>query len=415
MSGVHSARAGPALRALAEADPALAALSLWCRHRDGAGPVARTSGVTIQYGPEFESLPRPEQIGLAAHHILHVAFRHGTRAGAMAARLGPGFDAGLFNIAADAIVNEALLLAGYVLPRPRVTLTALLAETGAGEAGAPGAVAAWDVERLYTRLASDAPGTGGQGARDAAKRLAGAAGFRDDLDQSASGEDGAEVAADWHGRLARALAEGRAAGRGIGRLSGRLGDLPRTDMPWEQLLRGAVTRAVTREPLPSPFRPARRWLAMDAAARATGGPEPAFQPGAGRPLPRPRIAVMLDASGSVPRTLRDRFAAEVAGIAARTGAEVHLVVFDAEVREARRLPAHDAARALREIDWPEGGGTDFAPAFAAALEGHPSVIVVLTDLEAETGSAPGRVPVVWAVPARPANQPPWGRLIVLDR
>lgn len=333
----------------------------------------------------------------------------------MAARHGPGFEADLFNIAADAIVNETVLLAGYVLPRPRVTLTRLLAEALDAEAGAPGAVAAWDVERLYHRLTGG--GTGGETrAGEAVRSLARAAGFGADLDPNGSGEgDETDTASEWQGRLARALAEGRGAGRGLGRLAGRLGDLPRTDTPWERLLRGAVTRAVTSDALPQPFRPSRRWLAMDAAARASDAPTPGFLAATGRPRPQARIAVLLDASGSVPRPLRDRFAGEVAGIAGRTGAEVHLVVFDTAVREARTPPAHDAGRVLRDLDWPEGGGTDFAPALAAAQAVRPSIIVVLTDLEADPGDPPGRIPVIWATPRRVAAPPPWGRVIALDR
>src|SRR6056297_203747 len=130
---------------------------------------------------------------------------------------------------------------------------------------------------------------------------------------------------------------------------------------------------------------------------------------------RARIAVLLDTSGSVPRPLRDRFAGEVAGIAGRTGAEVHLIVFDTEVREARTLPGHDTARSLRDLDWPEGGGTDFAPALAAARDARPSIIVVLTDLEADPGEPPGRTPVIWATPRSVATAPSWGRVIALDR
>ena len=415
MSAAHSRRAGPALRALAEGDPALAALSLWCRHRDGPGPVARTSGETITYGPGFTALSRPEQVGLAAHHVLHVAFRHSARARAMAARHGPGFQADLFNIAADAIVNDTVLLAGYVLPHPRVTLTRLLAEALDAEAGAEGAIAAWDVERLYHRLTGGGTG-GGTRAAEAARKLARAADCGEDLDPAGTGAgDETDAASDWQGRLARALAEGRAAGRGLGRLTGRLGDLPRTDTPWERLLRGAVTRAVTSDALPQPFRPSRRWLAMDAAARASGAPTPGFVAATGRPRLRARIAVLLDTSGSVPRPLRDRFAGEVAGIAGRTGAEVHLIVFDTEVREARTLPGHDTARSLRDLDWPEGGGTDFAPALAAARDARPSIIVVLTDLEADPGKPPGRTPVIWATPRSVATAPSWGRVIALDR
>ena len=37
-------------------DPAIAALALWCLHRDGDGPT-RTNGDEIIYGPTFEALP----------------------------------------------------------------------------------------------------------------------------------------------------------------------------------------------------------------------------------------------------------------------------------------------------------------------------------------------------------------------
>ena len=59
VNAAHSRRAGPALRALAEADPALAALSLWCRHRDGPGPVARTSGRNHHLRAGLRGTPAP--------------------------------------------------------------------------------------------------------------------------------------------------------------------------------------------------------------------------------------------------------------------------------------------------------------------------------------------------------------------
>jgi predicted metal-dependent peptidase len=156
MAGEHSARATRALRKLGELDPAFAALALWCAHRDGetGGPAARTDGATIWYGPAFAALPLHEQVGLAAHHVLHVAFRHAPRAAAMWERFGDGFDAELYNLATDAIVNETLGLAGYALPRPCATLTGLV-EAALGERTTPeAAVGRWDAEALYLRLAA---------------------------------------------------------------------------------------------------------------------------------------------------------------------------------------------------------------------------------------------------------------------
>ena len=142
----HSARAGPALQALAEADPAIAALSLWCTHRDGEE--TRCSAEAIRYGPDFEALMPHEQSGLAAHHILHVALRHPARMGSLQERLGEAFDPALYNLAADAVVNEALLLADHALPRPAVVLTELLQQALGKRVEPQAALAEWDVERL---------------------------------------------------------------------------------------------------------------------------------------------------------------------------------------------------------------------------------------------------------------------------
>ncbi len=74
----------------------------------------------------------------------------------MADRFGRGFDADLFGLAADALVNETLLLAEHGLPRPAVTVTGLLKETGLPEGTAIAALTAWDAERLYMKLSEDA-------------------------------------------------------------------------------------------------------------------------------------------------------------------------------------------------------------------------------------------------------------------
>ncbi|MEO1238416.1 MAG: VWA-like domain-containing protein [Pseudomonadota bacterium] len=403
----HSARAAPALTALTEADPALAALSLWCRHRDGAGPAAQTRGQTITYGPAFSDLRRSEQMGLAAHHILHVALCHSGRGAALAARLGGTFEDDLFNLVADAIVNETVLAGGHVLPRPRVELSGLLA-TAYGASG-PVNLADWDVERLYFKLVEvDASGK--------ARRYGEENGFGHDLQPEASGDDeSVSNPADWTARVERALAEGRAAGRGIGRIAGRLGDIPKTDTPWERQLRGLISRVLMARDTRARLRPSRRWLAAEADARAHGRPTPGFDPQMTRLTDAPRIAVLCDASASVPPSLRQRFGGEVAGIAERVGAEVRLIIFDTDLHSDTVLPAFDAPRSLRALAFPDGGGTDFAPAFAAALTPRPSIIVALTDLEAELPPDPGHVPVIWALPGAPTTQPDFGHVVRLDR
>jgi hypothetical protein len=162
----HSQRAGPALVALVEADPAVAMLALWCDHRDvDAGPAAATEGRCIRYGPGFLTLPLHEATGLAAHHVLHVALGHAGRMSVMAERLGLEFAPDLWGIACDAVVNEALLAAGHALPRPALRLSGLLDAVWGAEKATGDALADWDAERLYLRLVRDGGGTSEAGAR----------------------------------------------------------------------------------------------------------------------------------------------------------------------------------------------------------------------------------------------------------
>jgi predicted metal-dependent peptidase len=418
----HSGRASRALRALNETDPAVAALALWCEHRDcAAGPVAETEGAVIRYGPGFADLPAHEQPGLAAHHVLHVALRHGPRMAEMALRLGERFDAELFNHCADAIVNEALLQAGHALPRPALVLTGMLAAAGQPASGAAEALAEWDVERLFLRLVRGGRGEGS--AAEAALAHAKARGGGRDLRPAPGGDGRSEgsaaaepgEAARWRQHLARAMDGGRRAGRGIGRLGGRLADLQPPPTPWEVLLRGFLARALIEAPGQTHRRPAHAWIAAEALARDRGGPVPAFQPGRRRQDDAPRLAIAVDASGSIDDARLGLFMAEVTGIARRCRAELHLIQFDDGLRAQVRLDPATWAAQLAALPAARDGGTDFAPPVAAAVALDASALVLLTDLDGPFGPAPRGLPVIWAVPEPPPAPPPFGRLLDLSR
>ena len=405
---MHSTRASAALRALTETDPALAALSLWCAHRDHDGPT-ETQGTEIRYGPGFATLPLHEQTGLAGHHVLHVALQHSARMGQMQARFADSFAPDLWQIAADAIVNEALLQAGHAIPRPALTLTGLLAAVYGVPPAAIEALAEWDADRLYLRLMA---GQGGEAGR--ARAHAAAQGFGPDLHPAQTDADGAQdSAADWRAHLARAMAAGAAAGYGIGAFGHRLADLPQPRTPWEVILRRLLLRATLPVPAQSHRRPSRHWLATEAEARIRGTPVPVYQPGSVRSTAVPRLVVGLDCSSSVDGPRLEMFLAEVTGIARRMAAEVHLLAFDTEVRVTLRLDLHRAASQIRALDLPQGGGTDFAPVILAAKGLRASAIIMLTDLDGPFGPDP-RLPVIWAVPGE-ADPPdtPFGRVLSL--
>lgn len=400
----HSTRAARALAHLGEVDPALAVLALWCRHRDGEG-ATRTDGDTISYGPGFDALALPEQVGLAAHHVLHVALRHSERQAGLAERLGEGFDAALFGLAADGIINETLILAGHAVPRPAVTLTELLAEAGMPAKSAVDALERWDADRLAMALHADPK---------RAERLRDwgmTRGFAQDIGLGEPDEEGErQKAADWRNQILRALEAGRRAGSGIGRLGAILADLAPPSVPWEVHLRGLLARALTERPHRSWRRPSGRWVARMAEAGRRGGPVPVYEPGRQRMDTRPRLVVGLDTSSSIDAQTLRLFTAEAEGIARRSGAEVHLLAFDEAVFRAARLdPA--GWTGLRDAQFRTGGGTDFGDVFEKASKLAPSLAVILTDLDAPLPPAP-TFPVLWAVP-RAVDPPGFGRVLVI--
>lgn len=403
----HSRRASPALQALTELDPALATLSLWCRHRDSdAVDLVATAGSEIRYGAGYAAQPRHLQIGLSGHHILHVALQHSARMAAMDARLGAEFDAEMWQISCDAIVNEAILAAGHALPRPCVTLSGLM--EGAGAA----LLAAWDAERLYFRLTS-ASGAG----RGEVKAKARAQGFHPDL---APGEDspakGGDLdRGDWRGHMARALAASRAAGVGLGAAGFRLADLPRATIAWEHVLRHWLNLATLHRPGPAPLQPARRWLAMAGQAHLEHRALPPWQANLAAPQPRPTLMIALDTSGSIPASILARFMAEAAGVARRLRAACTLVPFDTELRAEVTLDPAQWRQTLAQLDLPEGGGTDFRPVFDLASVRTPSGLILLTDLDGPMPPKPPRFPVLWASADAAPPAPPFGRLLSLAR
>jgi predicted metal-dependent peptidase len=461
-----------AVQRLVEHAPASGGLALWARHADrpstdaegpaterdgGRRPVrgldpgtpcdVTTDGQTLFYGPGFAALPLPLQTGLVAHGVLHIALRHVARRDALQ-RHGGDVDAQLFNLCADAIVNTALShLAWLRLPDGAVRLEPLL-EQALGLRMAPeAALLAWDVERLYRAIddrasPSGRPAAGGDdpsarsaspprtdGPRARAARALAAGQPQDLLPAPRSGpqtegdtgsegrppgpEDEAQAEHDWRERLLRAHT-------GDGEhslLRTLLADLPRSRTPWPQVLRTQLARALAPRPDLSWSRPTRAWLANRGRTRQ--GQRLPWEPGVAGTRRVPRLAVVLDNSGSIDEPLLQRLAGELESIRQRLGAALVLVVGDDRVRAVHHLPErHQAPRRTPAplaplLQASGGGGTDFTPLLEEAERHGPDITVVLTDLQGPARHRP-RHPVLWAVPPAWAHaQPPFGRLLVL--
>lgn len=398
----HSRRAQPALLLLSEIDPAIAALSLWCSYRDSEGPTM-TQGDTIHVGPDFAALPISEQTGLIAHHILHVALRHSVRRAAAKERYGLNFQAQLYDLACDALVNEALLQAGHALARPAVRAAEIAMRLTPADRP-ENVLSDWDSDRLYTIMIRSASSGADQGAIES---YALAQGFSPDLGDSDPNSSAPEV---WSARLDQALREGQRAGSGIGALASNLGDLPQAVIPWEVKLRRMLNKALAQPPRQSHRRPSRSWLARDSLARETATAAPAFEPGRLRIDRKPRLVIGIDTSSSIPEDMLSLFAAEALSSARRTGAQAHLLGFDTDVHTRTKL---ENVASVTSLKMRTGGGTDYDEVLSEAQTMDPSYIIMLTDLDASMTVMQSH-PLLWTVPAKPRIMPPFGSVLVMD-
>jgi len=233
----------------------------------------------------------------------------------------------------------------------------------------------------------------------------------DDLGRPGEGEDGGDLMSElaarvWASRLARAQAGDRPGGL----LRELAGDFPVVRTPWPQILRAYLQDAVMPTTRENFNRPGRRVLSLESDFF-----EPSFQSGRGVR----RIGVAVDTSGSIDEKILLRFAGEIEAVQKRTGAELYLVVCDAEVTGEFLVPAHGKTFTQRykagELQFRGGGGTDFAPALEKLNKSNVKIGLYLTDMMGNFGSEKPRMPFVWCSTSE-GYEPPagFGRVIYLD-
>ncbi|WP_295401070.1 VWA-like domain-containing protein [uncultured Thiocystis sp.] len=449
--GLYCHRGTRAIQTLVEFAPSSGGLALWMRHLDvdhaEAPDIAANDGATVFYGPAFASLPGAMQTGLVAHQVLHVALRHPQRLLELR-RLVGDVDDELYNVCADAIVNSSLSHLSWLdLPPGSVLLEDLLFATLNIRQSVEKSLLEWDLERLYRALDDRRPhgasrgskagagserespatsaGAGDQdaeqgqttacedGERAARARALGATIIRDLLPAAESERPEVEVerSREWRERIVRAHA-----GDGVHSLLRELlADLPKTRIPWEQLLRTQLAHGLSLKRELSWSRPSRSYLANRGRmgrGRSGGGLRMPWEPGFSATRAVARLVVMVDVSGSIDHPLLERFAGEIDAIARRLEARVIVIIGDDRVTDTRVFePGRSNLKGLR---FEGGGGTDFTPLLREAERYSPDIGVFLTDLDGRADFCPG-FPLLWAVPlACQSMRPPFGRKLVLD-
>ncbi|MFC0041761.1 DUF2201 family putative metallopeptidase [Actinomadura rayongensis] len=293
--------------------------------------------------------PVPELAGVWIHEVAHLLRDHHGRAARLPASAQG--DPARINLAEDCEINDDLLADGLALPAGRVV---------PGDYGLPRG-------RLFEEYIAGIPPQ--PHAHDCGSGAHGVARPWERPDAGTPGVGDVEAAA-----LRRATAEAiRAHQRARGTVPGGWSRWAATVLEpvvdWRRVLAGAVREAVAWAAGAVDYtyrRPSRRTAALRGVVL----------PSLRRPLPR--VAIVVDTSGSMGDDELAAALAEVTGVLREVGVRgnrVSVLACDADVRAVSR------ATSAADVTLAGGGGTDMRVGVAAALAvpERPQVVIVLTD------------------------------------
>lgn len=387
----------------------------------GITPTAATNGKKIWfYEPFLDSMDLKEAVFVTCHEIAHMMWEHMNRGKYfhdMGSFDGQPFDARLWNVAGDYIIND-MLIKSNIGTMPKIGLHS------------PKYSCDMMTDDVYRDLWKNAPklpmpnkqgkgngqqGSGqqgqGQGQGQGQPQQGGGQGQGNDpngncgqtldahiLEPSPVGET----------ELKRAIATAKEAAKAMGKMPAALERMVENylapKVSWKERLRHHVTRAASREAntWASPHR--RRLITQKIYLPSYTG----F--GAGE------IVVAFDTSGSVGQEELRQYMGELSDILDTCKPErVWVVSCDAEVYPDS---VHELYEGHDLINYPPkivgGGGTDFRPVFRWVEEQNikPAVLVYLTDLMGTFPAEAVDYPVIWC--ATYAGEAPWGETIHID-
>jgi predicted metal-dependent peptidase len=328
-------------------------------------PTAATDGQDVHFNPAFiASLPADQLDGLLVHEVLHAALDHVYRRGSR--------DAMRWNQAADIVVNGLIVDAGLSLP-----------DGGMRDAS----LERFSVEEVYAVLSRE-PGEREPVEPDLMPELAD--GVPQDGEAHGDGEDPStgrsrnrqdRVRRQWAEATDRgaSVARGRAAGTLSGGIERAFGLRQRPQLDWRAVLWRFLARA------PTDFATFDRRFVHQGLYLET------------LEAVSLRIVIGIDTSGSIDEASLDEFRGELDGILrAYPATQAWLFYVDTEAYGPFRIDPG------QELPPPQGGGgTDFAPFFAAidreGLVDDATVAVYLTDGEGPFPPEPPSYPVLWVV------------------
>lgn len=374
----------------------------------GLGTVGITKNLLYLYDPVWVALRTDAEMGgLTFHEIMHPLAQHFARRGDR-----PPY---LWNVAGDLWINDQAVEHGFTLPKG-----ALFPATF----GLPRRLSAEEYYALLVKLGQDQVEHGaeneqaGEGAWKSGKCGSGAGNPIDGepTTDAEIGEAGGRSESEIGSAIQRTAEAVKQYAQGHGR-----GSLPcgldrwaeevtaPAKVPWQTVLSRTIRRAVT-------YRAGAVDYTYQKISRRQGG----VGYGMGAPVlpayvkPVPRVAFVLDTSGSMSGDQLERGLAEAIGVLKATGAEITFMSCDYAVHAVGKVhKASDLAKLVKG-----GGGSSFVPAFEHLLKlrERPQIAIFATDGDISVPpQAPPGMQVIWLlVGATRAPTTAYGSVIEVD-
>lgn len=333
---------------------------------------------------------------IMAHEAAHVALGHPYR--------GIGMDQDRYGKASDAVVNGLLQKRGYEMPpdsfmypnAARMTTEEVyrqLMENG-GQGNNEKGEAKGTPQNFGTTFSPDE----GTDAEEEAKAKAKANG-------DGQGQGQGEGEQDPEDQVRENVARAAQRARKEGRMPGELEDLIRQSLMSKKDWRDEMKLFLGGGEMKTESwsRPNRRFLHQDT-----------YLPGRSKFGPG-QVVLAVDVSGSIDRSLLEKFLAEVRKVNIDLQPDaIHVMTCDTRVPWRESFgPYDDVAVPGRAIT---GGGTRFSPVFEEVEKNgwSPKALVYFTDLECSDFGKKPDYPVLWVVWPGGRTHAPWGKIVQMD-
>lgn len=331
---------------------------------------ACTDGRFIKWNPFFiDSLEQDETVGLMAHEVMHVTFKHNLRRGKR--------DPKLWNIACDFAINAILLDSGFTLP-----------EGGLYDPKYEGLGA----EAIYDRLPTDAEEQFGSASQ---------MGEVTDVEDLSDAEV-AQLEADIDSKVMMAAAGAKSVGKlpvSIEQLVQRMKD---SQVDWRDVLRRFIGGD---QPDDYTMRKPNRKLYHTSRIIA-----PSIDKiGCGD------VVLLVDTSGSVSSAELQHFLGEMNAVSEDIEPKsITVITFDSQVRTSNRYEQGDI---IEDIKIGGRGGTCVSPAFQYVEDNNIDVdnMVVFSDMGIGDFPDAPHYPVLWVCSWHLGEAAPFGETVYLKR